>query len=40
MVAGFITIYVISAYHHLHCEFETPSWQGILDTTLCDKVCQ
>jgi hypothetical protein len=22
------------------CEFESSSWLGVLDTTLCDKVCQ
>jgi hypothetical protein len=22
------------------CEFEPHSWRGVLDTTLCDKVCQ
>ena len=22
-----------------HCEFEPSSWRGVLDTTLCDKVC-
>jgi hypothetical protein len=22
------------------CEFESRSWRGVLDTTLCDKVCQ
>ena len=22
------------------CEFKSRSWQGVLDTTLCDKVCQ
>jgi hypothetical protein len=22
------------------CEFEPSSWRGLLDTTLCDKVCQ
>ena len=22
------------------CEFESCSWQGVLDTTLCDRVCQ
>jgi len=21
-------------------EFESRSWRGVLDTTLCDKVCQ
>jgi len=25
MVVGFITAYAISAYHHLHCEFESRS---------------
>ena len=30
----------ISAYHHYNCEFEPSSWRGVLDTTLCDKVCQ
>jgi hypothetical protein len=29
--------FTISAYH---CEFEPRSWRGVLDTTLCDKVCQ
>ena len=36
MVVGFITTNAISAYHHLRCEFR----RGILDATLCDKVCQ
>jgi hypothetical protein len=41
MVVGFTTTYSISAYHHYRCEFETRSWRrGVLDTTLCDKVCQ
>jgi len=39
MVVGFTTISSISAYHHLCCEFECYSCQGVLDTTLCDKVC-
>ena len=29
----------ISAYHHLCCEFESCSG-GVLNTTLCDRVCQ
>jgi NRPS condensation-like uncharacterized protein len=33
-------IYAISAYHYLSCEFEPRSWRDVLDTTLCDKVCQ
>jgi len=40
MVVGFTTTCAISAYHHKSCEFEPRSWQGVLDITLCDKVCQ
>jgi hypothetical protein len=41
MVVCFITTYAISAYHHFQsCELESHSWRGVLDTTLCDKVCQ
>jgi hypothetical protein len=39
MVVGFTTTYTISAYHHC-CEFESRSLRGVLDKTLCDKVCQ
>jgi hypothetical protein len=31
-VVGFTTTHAISAYHH--------SCQGVLDISLCDKVCQ
>ena len=30
----------INAYHNFSCEFKTRSWRGVLDTTLCDQVCQ
>jgi len=41
MVVGFTATCVIGAYHHfLICEFKPRSWRGVLDTTLCDKVCQ
>jgi hypothetical protein len=40
MVVGFPITDVISAYYHYSCEFESRSWRGVLDTTLCDKVCQ
>jgi hypothetical protein len=40
MVVGFTTTCAISAYHHKNCVFNPRSWQGVLDTTLCDKVCQ
>ena len=40
MVVEFTTTCAIVAYHHLSCEFEPQSWRGVLDKTLCDKVCQ
>ena len=40
IVVGFTSPCAISAYHHISCEFEPCSLQGVLDTTLCDKVCQ
>ena len=40
MVVGFRTTCAISAYQHWSCVFESPSWQGVLDTTLYDQVCQ
>ena len=40
MVFGFTTTCAISPHHHLSCESEPRSWGGVLDTTLCDKVCQ
>ena len=36
MVVGFTTTYANSAYHHKRCLLR----QGVLDITLCDKVCQ
>jgi hypothetical protein len=36
----FTTTCAISAYHHESCEFEPRSWEGVFDTTLCDKVYQ
>ena len=30
----------INDYRHLDYEFESHSWRGVLDTTLCHKVCQ
>ena len=40
IVVGFTTKCTISAYHHKSCEFEPRSWRGVLDKTLCDKICQ
>jgi hypothetical protein len=34
MIVGF------TSYHHWSCTFEPRSWRGVLDRTLCDKVCQ
>jgi len=38
MVVRFTTTYAISTYHTK--VVESRSWRGVLDTTLCDKVCQ
>ena len=41
MVVGFTIACTISAYQHYEsCEFESRSWRVVLNTTLCDKVCQ
>ena len=40
MVVGFRTTCIIKFYHNKSCEFESHSWQGVLDTTLYDKACQ
>jgi hypothetical protein len=37
MVVGVTTTYEISVYHHQSYELKSRSWQGVLDTTLCDK---
>ena len=30
----------ITAYHHQGYKLESRSWRGVIDTTLCNKVCQ
>ena len=40
MVVGCTTTYAISVSHPQCCELESNSWRGVLDTTLCDDVCQ
>jgi hypothetical protein len=40
MIVRFTTTHVLSAYHHWCCEFESPPGRGVLDSTLCDKVCK
>ena len=40
MVVGFTTTCAISVYHYYSCELKPCSWQGVLDTTLCDIICQ
>ena len=40
IMVGFIATCAISVYHQYCCEFKIHSWRGVLDTTLCDKVCQ
>jgi formate/nitrite transporter FocA (FNT family) len=40
IVVGFTTTHAISAYYHERCEFESFLWRAVLDTALCDKICQ
>jgi hypothetical protein len=40
MALEFKTTCAICAYHYLSCEFQSHLWQGVLNLTLCDKVCQ
>jgi hypothetical protein len=40
MVVGSVTTCAINAYHQYICEFKSRSWRGVLNTTLCDQVCQ
>jgi len=40
IVVGFTTTCAINSYHHQSCDFQPRSWRGVLDTHLCDKVCQ
>ena len=40
MVVGFTTACALSSYHHKSCEFKHCSCRGVLNTTLCDKVCK
>jgi hypothetical protein len=37
---GLQQLSMLIATNYKCCEFESHSWQGVLDTTLCDKVCQ
>ena len=40
IVVGFTTTYAISANHHWWYGFESRYGRGVLDTTVCDKVCR
>jgi hypothetical protein len=40
MVVVFTSTYVINVNHHWSCEFKSRPRRGVLDTTLCDQVCQ
>jgi hypothetical protein len=40
MVVRVTTTCAITTNHHYSFEFEHRSWQGVLDTTLRDRVCQ
>ena len=32
--------YITMSYHQQRCEFDLRWWRGVLNTTLCNKVCQ
>ena len=40
IVVDFTTTYAIGAYRHGCCGFDSRSERDVLDTTLCDQVCQ
>jgi hypothetical protein len=40
MVVALTTTCAISAYHHIRCRFESHTLRGVLDTILCDTICQ
>ena len=40
VVVGFTTTCAISSSPYWSCEFKSRSWRSVLDTTVCDKVCQ
>ena len=35
-----LCIICLIIFYRVSCEFESRSWRGVLDTTLCDKICQ
>ena len=39
MLCEFTTICAISTYHYYPCIIEYRSWRGLLDTSLCGKLC-
>jgi hypothetical protein len=39
-LVGFAIKCAISDHHHENCEFQSRTWQGVLDATLYDKVCR
>ena len=40
LTLGFTTTYAISDYHYKVVSSNPTVWRGVLNTTLCDKVCQ
>jgi len=40
IVNAFMDSFFLANNYLTKCEFEPRSWQGVLDTTLCDTVCQ
>ena len=40
MIVRFTATCAITVYHHKSYEIESRELRGVLDSTLCDKVCQ
>ena len=40
IAVGFTSTYEISAYLHFSCEIDFHPWSGVINKTLCDKVCK
>jgi hypothetical protein len=40
MIDEFTTTCAINVFPHQSCDLASHSWRSVLDTTLCDQVCQ
>jgi hypothetical protein len=40
LLCTYMILWLFITCRLMHCEFEPRSWRGVLNTTLCDKICQ